>query len=52
VADDDHAERLAAEERLVRPLDDVEALDVEACLLGRGGPVEPGPASITFGWGK
>jgi hypothetical protein len=51
VADDDRAQRLAAEERLVRALDDVEPLDVEARLVGRGGPVEPGPASIALGWG-
>jgi hypothetical protein len=52
VADDDHAERLAGEERLVRALDEVEALDVEPGLVGDSGSVEPGPASVALGWGE
>jgi hypothetical protein len=51
VADDDDAQRLAGEERLVRALDEVEALDVEPGVLG-GGSVEPGPAAVAFGRGK
>jgi hypothetical protein len=52
VANDDHARRLAAEQRLLGLLDEVEPLDVEPGLVASTLAIEPRPASIAFGWGK
>jgi hypothetical protein len=51
VADDDDAHRLAAEQRVLRPLDDVEPVDVEPRLIASTLAIEPAPAAITLGWG-
>jgi hypothetical protein len=52
VAHDHHARRLAAEQRLLRLLEEVEPLDVEPGLVASMRAIEPRPASIAFGWGE